>query len=139
MAAHEHWTRHLAVPAGSAQPQPQPQIIEAATAHIAGLMENVESALTQRQRLVHALNLSSVETTREELAKALVGREMVQGVLCAANILQQEARFLMMSTSAVTERLVDTISEKTDELIRLINELSSACDCLQVVAAAPRS
>lgn len=136
MAAHEHWTRHLAVPAGGALPQTQ--IIEAANAHIAVLMANVENALTQRQSLAHAVNLSSIETTQEELAKALVGREMLQGVLCAANILQHEARFLMTSTSAVTEGLVDTISEKTDELIRLINELSTTCDCLQVVAAAPR-
>lgn len=136
MAAHEHWTRYLAVPAGGALPQTQ--IVEAANAQIAGLMANVENALMQRQRLAHSINLSSVETTQEELAKALVGREMVQGVLCAANILQHEARFLMTSTSAVTEGLVDTISKKTDELIRLINELSTTCDCLQVVAAAPR-
>ncbi|HBP6526359.1 TPA: hypothetical protein L6A81_12025 [Pseudomonas aeruginosa] len=136
MAAHEHWTRYLVVPAGGALPQTQ--IIEAANAQIAGLMANVENALMQRQRLAHSINLSSVETTQEELAKALVGREMVEGALRAANILQHEARFLITSTSAVTEGLVDTISEKTDELIRLINELSTTCDCLQVVAAAPR-
>jgi len=38
-----------------------------------------------------------------ELAKALVGRELVRGTSRAANLLSEEARFLMTSTSEVTE------------------------------------
>jgi hypothetical protein len=140
MATHEHWTRHL--PAGNQRTDELSMAIEDASKQLSNLHELVDTVLEQRlQRIREAgVNESSGYSFDQiERAKALVGRELVQGALRAANILHQETRFMMTSTSDVTERLVDVIAEKTLELINLLKQLESTCASLQLVANASRS
>ncbi|HBO5514543.1 hypothetical protein [Pseudomonas aeruginosa] len=140
MAIHEHWTRHL--PAGNERTSELSKAIEGDNEHLSNLLDRVDTVLEQRlQRIREAgVNESSGYSIDQiEHAKALVGRELVQGSLRAANVLHQEARFMMTSTSEVTERLVDAIAEKTLELIKLLKELEGTCASLQLVAKTPRS
>lgn len=135
MATHEHWTSHL--PAGNENATALSKAIEGDNEHIANLLDRVETVLEQRLQRVREAGLSEnscFNIDQIEHAKALVGREMVQGTLRAANILHQEARFMMTSTSEVTERLVDAIADKTQELIKLAKELESTCASLHRVA-----
>lgn len=140
MATNEHWTRHLPanINAGGALNQE----IEEDNEHLSNLLDRADTVLEQRLQRIRkaAVNESTGYSVEQvELAKALVGKELVQGALRAANILHQEARFMMTSTSSVTERQVDAISEKTLELIKLVKDLESTCVSLQQVAKASRS
>lgn len=137
MAAHAHWTRHL--PDSDDQVTRLATALECDTEQIADLNDRVEALNEQRLQYFRSADVHTKFDIRQiELAKALVGPEMVQGVLRAANLLQLEARFLLTTTPEVTERLADTIADKTEELIVLIKQLETASVSLQLLASTPR-
>lgn len=140
MAIHEHWTHNL--PSRNKHTSELSKAIEGDTEHLSNLLDRVDTVLEQRIQRVREAGFdesSGYSIDQIEQAKALAGRVMVQGSLRAANVLHHEARFMMTSTSEVTERLVDVIAEKTLELIKLLKELEGTCDSLQLIAKTPHS
>ncbi|MEW5511928.1 hypothetical protein ABGT16_04845 [Pseudomonas asiatica] len=140
MATHEHWTRYL--PDGDQHACALNKAVEADNEHIANLLDSVNSVQAMRLQRVREAGVSEVtgySHDQVELAKALVGRELVQGTSRAANLLFEEARFLMTSTSEVTEELVDAIVEKSQELVKMVKDLENISNSLQLVAKTPRN
>ncbi|NWC83132.1 hypothetical protein HX798_22990 [Pseudomonas putida] len=140
MATHEHWTRYL--PDGDEHVCSLNKAVEADNEHIANLLDRVETVQAmrlQRLRGGGVTEASGYSHDQVELAKAMVGRELAQGASRAANILYEEARFLMTSTSEVTEGLVDAIVERSQELVKLVKDLENISNSLQLLAKTPRN
>jgi hypothetical protein len=139
-ATHEHWTRYL--PDGDQHACTLNKAVEADNEQIANLLDRVETVQAmrlQRLRGGGVTESSGYSHDQVELAKALVGRELAQGASRAAKLLCEEARFLMTSTSEVTEGLVDAIVERSQELVKLVKDLEKISSSLQLVAKTPRN